>query len=166
MDAAPSLLEERPKAMAAIMWGGLSAGILDITVAFIRWGKPVRILQGIASGLLGPRAFQGGWETAALGLGLHFFIAFSAAGVYYAASRKLAFLTQRAVLWGFLYGVAVYMVMSWVVVPLSAFPKTKVPFSGIGLTLSLLTHMFCVGLPIALAVRYTRTSSSSRQTSA
>jgi len=52
-----------------------------------------------------------------------------------------------------LYGVAVYMFMSWVVVPLSALPKSKAPFSLTGLVLSLLTHMFCVGLPIALAVR-------------
>ena len=110
-------------------------------------------MQGIASGLLGPQAFQGGSGTAALGLALHFFIAFSAAGFYYAASRKLAFLRKRAVAWGMLYGVAVYMFMSWVVVPLSALPKSKAPFSLPGLILSLLTHMFCVGLPIALAVR-------------
>jgi hypothetical protein len=89
-----------------------------------------------------------------LGLGLHFLIAFSAAVVYYAASRTLTFLTRRAVLWGFLYGIAVYMFMSWVVVPLSAFPKSKAPFSFVALTLNLLTHMFCVGLPIALAVRH------------
>jgi hypothetical protein len=144
---------EKTGAVAAILWGGLSVGILDITAAFIRWGMPVRILQGIASGLLGPRAFQGGWAIAALGLALHFFIAFSAAAVYYAASRQLVFLRRRAVVWGLLYGIVVYMVMSWVVVPLSAFPKSKTPFSGIGLILSLLTHMFCVGLPIALAVR-------------
>jgi hypothetical protein len=127
--------------------------VLDITAAFIRWGKPVRILQGIASGLLGPQAFQGGWGIAALGMALHFVIAFSAAAVYYAANRKLIFLRSRAVLWGLLYGIAVYMSMSWVVVPLSAFPKTHAPFSATGVAISLLTHMFCVGLPIALAVR-------------
>src|SRR5713101_5509781 len=141
-------------ALPAIGWGGLTAGILDITVAFIRWGNPPGILKGIASGLVGPQAFQGGWGTAALGLGLHFLIAFSAAAVYYAASRMLTFLTRRAVLWGFLYGIAVYMFMSWIVVPLSAFPKSKTPFSFVALTLNLLTHMFCVGLPIALAVRH------------
>ena len=136
-----------------MLWGGLSAGVLDITAAFVRWGKPVRILQGIASGILGPQAFQGGWGTAALGLALHFLIAFSAAVVYYAASRKLVFLRRRAVVWGLFYGIAVYMFMTWVVVPLSAFPKGKAPFSATGLAISLLTHMFCVGLPVALAVR-------------
>jgi len=151
--SATTLVSEKPHILPAILWGGWWAGVLDITTAFIRWGKPVRLLQGIASGLLGPQAFQGGSATAALGLALHFFIAFSAAGVYYAASRKLAFLRKRAVAWGMLYGVAVYMFMSWVVVPLSALPKSKAPFSLTGLILSLLTHMFCVGLPIALAVR-------------
>ncbi len=135
MGTATISASERSQALPVILWGGLSAGVLDISAAFIRWGKPVRLLQGIASGLLGPRAFQGGKGTAALGLVLHFFIAFSAAAVYYAASRRLA-------------------IMSWVVVPLSALPKSKAPFSMTGLVLSLLTHMFCVGLPIAFAVHH------------
>jgi hypothetical protein len=146
-------VKEESGAVPAILRGGLAAGVLDITAAFIRWGKPVRILQGIASGLLGPQAFQGGWGIVALGMALHFVIAFSAAAVYYSASRKLAFLRSRAVLWGLLYGIAVYMFMSWVVVPLSAFPKSHTAFSAIGFAISLLTHMLCVGLPIALAVR-------------
>jgi hypothetical protein len=153
MATTTALRSGKTGALAAIMWGGLSAGVLDITAAFIRWGIPMRILQGIASGLLGARAFQGGWAIAALGLALHFFIALAAAAIYYAASRQLVFLRRRAVLWGLFYGIVVYMVMSWVVVPLSAFPKSKALFSGIGLVLSLLTHMFCVGLPIALAIR-------------
>lgn len=153
MGAEPPLLAEKSKALAAIGWGGLIAGILDITTAFIRWRPPVRLLQFIASGLLGSGAFQGGLGTAALGLALHFFIAFSAAAIYYAASRKLAFLRQRPVVWGLFYGIAVYMFMTWVVVPLSAVHRSQTPFSATGLALSLLTHMFCVGLPIALAVR-------------
>lgn len=153
MGATPPLPAEKSKALPAIGWGGLIAGILDITTAFIRWRPPVRLLQGIASGLLGSRSFEGGWGTAALGLAVHFFIAFSAAAVYYAASRKLAFLRQRAMVWGLVYGIAVYMFMTWVVVPLSAVRRSQAPFSATGLALSLLTHMFCVGLPIALAVR-------------
>jgi uncharacterized membrane protein YagU involved in acid resistance len=144
---------EKTRVLPAILWGGLLAGVLDITVAFIRWGKPARILQGIASGVLGPAAFRGGMATVALGAALHFSIALSAAAVYYATSRKLAFLRQRAVVWGLFYGIAVYMFMSWIVVPLSAFPNSKPPFSLTSLVLSLLTHMFCVGLPIALVTR-------------
>ena len=153
MSTSAPTLQGRAKALPAILWGGLAAGVLDLSAAFLRWGKPIRITQGIASGLIGPRAFQGGWATVALGTALHFGIAISAAAVYYAASRELTFLTQRTILWGFLYGIAVYMFMSWIVVPLSAFPKGNAPFSMSSLAISLLTHMFCVGLPIALAVR-------------
>ena len=59
----------------AILWGGLICGALDITAAFVVYGsfglKQVTLLQGIAAGLLGPRSFEGGLPTAALGLFCH-----------------------------------------------------------------------------------------------
>src|SRR5262249_1083958 len=124
------------QALPAIFWGGLTAGGLGSTAPLLPWGATPNILKSVARALLGVQALLGGWGIAALGLGLHFLIAFSAASVYYAASRKLGFLKQRAVLWGFLFGIAVYMFMSWVVVPLSAFPKTHAPFSVTSLVLS------------------------------
>src|SRR6266496_3791093 len=118
-------------ALAAIFWAGLVSGGLDITAAFVTWApqgvSPIRILQGIASGLLGAKAFAGGWKTAALGFVCHFFIAFSAATVFYVASGKLTLMTRRPILSGILYGVAVYLVMYWIVMPLSNFHKR--PFS-------------------------------------
>ena len=150
---APAL--EWPKAAPAILWSGLIAGAMDITAAFVNWGfrgiRPARILQGIASGLLGPSAFQGGAATAALGGLLHFFIAFSAATVFFLASRKWSVLMQRAVLAGTIYGIAVYTVMYWVVVPLSAVRRG--PFSWEATVIAIVTHIFCVGLPISLAVK-------------
>jgi uncharacterized membrane protein YagU involved in acid resistance len=148
---------EGSSATNAIVWGGLACGVLDITAACLTWwirrGTPPRtILQSVASGLLGANAFQGGWTTAALGLALHFVIAFGAATVFYVASRKLPFLIERAVLWGMTYGVAVHLFMDQVVLPLSAFRKG--PFSLPSLAISLVVHMLCVGLPIALAVRH------------
>ena len=144
---------ERPKAYRAILWAGLIAGTLDITAASIngmllRGGNPMRVLRAVASGLLGAEARQGGVGTAALGLVLHFVIAFGAATVFFVASRKMRFLVQHAVVCGLLYGVAVYAFMNSVVVPLSAAPF-EIPYEPIGL----LIHMFCVGLPIALVVR-------------
>jgi len=138
-----------------ILLAGLLAGVLDIGAAFavygLRGASPVRILQSIASGLLGVDAFKGGLATAALGALLHFFIALMAAGVYYAASQRLGFLVRQPVISGLLYGVAVYGFMNHVVVPLSAVPKR--PFV-LGLALVILVvHMLCVGLPIALLVR-------------
>ena len=142
------------KSRRAILWGGLAAGVLDITAAFVIYGArgatPVRILQSIAGGLLGPAASRGGLQTAALGALLHFLIAFTAAAVYYAASRALPVLVRQPALWGPLYGIVVYLFMNYVVVPLSAVPKR--PFVLPMALLILVVHMVCVGLPIALAV--------------
>jgi len=139
----------------AVFWGGLACGVLDITQAFVAWGfqgvKPLAILRHIASGLLGDKAFKGGLGTAVLGTALHFLIAFGAAAVYYAASRRLIFLTQWAVLSGLLYGEAVFLFMHFIVVPLSAAQKS--PFSIPLLITGPIGHMFLVGLPIAVAVR-------------
>src|SRR5712671_3077070 len=128
---ATALSAQNPNTMLAILWGGLLCGVLDITAALVVYGtmgaKPLRLLQGIAGGLLGPRTYGGGIATACLGLLCHFAIAFGAAGVYVAASRVAPFLVRHAVLSGALYGVAVYFFMNRIVVPLSG--ATKFPFS-------------------------------------
>ena len=145
---------ERSSAFRAILFGGLLAGILDLTAACVTnyWVSPLRIFQAIASGLLGAESFGGGVWTAALGVLLHFFIAFSATAVYYAASRQWKFLVNQAVVYGILYGAAVYWFMQLVVLPLSAFKGANGFTLGQILTGSLV-HILCVGLPIALVVR-------------
>jgi uncharacterized membrane protein len=143
------------RALPAIFRAGLICGILDITTAFTNWAihgvGPVRILHAIASGLLGTKAFDGGWPTAVLGAACHFFIAFSAAAVFFVASRKLKFMTQHAFPSGIAYGVAVYLVMYWIVIPLSRIQQ--LPFSLSRTIIAILTHMFCVGLPISQIIR-------------
>jgi len=148
---------QKSKALPAILWGGLACGVLDITQACVAWGiqngaRPVRIFQSVAAGLLGRAAFDGGAKTAALGLTLHFFIAFSAAAVYYVASRKIRFLTARAVIAGLLYGEAVWLFMNFVVIPLSAIGQ-RGPMTMAAFWTGPIGHMFLVGLPIALIVR-------------
>jgi hypothetical protein len=153
--AAAQLSSRTSTALPAIFWGGLASGVLDITAAFVVYGfygaKPLPLLGGIAAGLLGPRASQGGLATAGLGLLCHFVIAFGAASVYFAASRWLPFAVTHAVISGAIYGVAVYFFMNRVVVPLSA--ARTYPFSFKMMLIGLTIHIFCVGLPIALAVR-------------
>ena len=139
----------------AIVWGGLICGFMDITAALLVYGmfgaKPIPLLQGIAAGILGPRALSGGLATAALGLLCHFVVAFLAATVYYAISRGLPFVLQHAIPAGAFYGVCVYFFMSRVVVPLSA--ARKFPFSLKMMIIGITINIFCVGLPIALAAR-------------
>ena len=151
-------LTNNSRAFAAIISAGLLCGVMDITAAFITWWpkgvKPPRLLQGVAAGWLGPNSFNGGTATAALGLAFHFLIAFTAAGVFYVASRRLAFMIQQPVVSGVLYGLAVYLVMYWVVMPLSNFHGTKTVTSSI---VAIITHIICVGLPISLVIhRFSR----------
>lgn len=147
----------RPRAVNTILYGGLVAGVLDITYALIASGvrgvSPTQVLQFVASGLLGRAAFAGGRAPAALGLLLHFLIAFIIAAIYYGASLRLPTLLRRPLLWGPLFGVAAYFVMNYVVVPLSATPKPSSPFSLASFVSGLLVHAFLVGLPIALFAR-------------
>lgn len=138
----------------AILCAGFLAGALDITATttlFALQGLSVqRLWQGIASGALGDSAFRGGNRTAAAGLCFHFVIALTVAAVYYAASRPLAVLVERPVLCGVLFGALVHVVMSRVVVPLSAAPKRA--FSMKAFLIQIVIHMCFVGLPIALVV--------------
>ena len=148
----------KSQAFAAIFAAGLAAGLCDITAAFVTWAPrgimPARILKGIASALIGSDAFMGGALTAALGLALHFLIAFSAAAVFYAASHNLNFMTRHPIVAGVLYGIVVYFVMYWIVLPLSRFHPGHTLRSSI---IAVVTHIICVGLPISLVIsRYAR----------
>jgi len=144
------------EALPVILRAGAVCGCTDITAAFLVYGyfglMPIRLLQGIAAGLLGQRAFAGGWATALLGLLCHFVVAFSAATVFFAASRQIAFLVQHAVSSGALYGVLVYFFMNRIVVPLSL--AKKYPFSFKMMVIGIVIHIFCVGIPISLTVRH------------
>ncbi len=120
-----------PNPLLAILWAGLACGTLDITAALViygQYGRPLmRLLQGIAAGLLGPQSFEGGIATALLGLFRHFFVAFCAATVYFTAARWVLFLAEHVAISGVLCGVGVYFFMNRIVVPLSR--ATKYPFS-------------------------------------
>jgi len=134
----------------AVAVGGLTAGALDLTQASILFGK--RVPFAIAAGLLGRQALRGGPGTYLLGVVLHFFIALSAAAVYYTASRRLRFLVEHPLVCGLIYGAVVDEVMTLVVLPLSAL-HARGPFELRSLILGLLVHMVVVGLPISFSVR-------------
>ena len=140
----------------AIALGALTVGTLDITDAIVYWwfradAPPMRILQSVAAGLLGRDAARaGGLPTALLGLFLHFFIATSVVIVYNLASRRLPVLTQHPVICGIAYGLCVYLVMYYVVMPLSAI-HSGVPHSPLPvLANNLLIHILGIGIPSAL----------------
>lgn len=145
-----------PNRFRAVLYGGLVAGALDLAYALIanamRGVEPVRILQSISSGLLGSAAYGQGTASAALGVALHFLMMFVICGIYYAASRRLSVLRERPIVMGLAYGVAVYVVMTFVVLPLSAFPH-EVSHAPSSIAVASAAMLFCVGIPIALIVR-------------
>ena len=143
-----------------ILIGGLIAGAFDITYACVFFGlrnnvSPIRILQSVARGALGPAAFQGGLKTAALGLFFHFLIAVTAAAVYVFASRVLRFMITHAIVCGILYGLCVYLFMYGIVMRVSAIHSTTLPwvYPWAVLIPNMLIHMLGIGLPIALVAR-------------
>jgi Na+/alanine symporter len=137
-------------ALLAIAVGSGIAGTLDLLQACILFGWDIPLV--IAGGLLGRQAFQGGTGTYVLGVALHFFIACSAAAIYYAASRRLGFMKDHPLVCGLFFGAAVQEVMNLVVLPLSAL-HSRGPYKLQDLILGLVVHMVVVGLPISFSVR-------------
>lgn len=133
----------------SVVVGGVVAGTLDLLQACILFGWDIPLV--IAGGLLGKSAFHGAAGTYVLGVLLHFFIALSAASIYYAASTRLEFLREHPLVCGLFFGGAVQEVMNLVVLPLSAL-HSKGPYELHDLIKGLLMHMIVVGLPIAYSV--------------
>jgi uncharacterized membrane protein YagU involved in acid resistance len=145
----------RPSALLTILGGGLIAGTLDALDAVVYYKfandvAPYRIFQHIAGGILGPGTFNGGMKTAILGLFLHYLIAIGAAAVFYLACLRWRALYEKPWIFGPLFGVCVFLVMHFIVVPLSAIQHYHLSMPAGELADQLFTHMFFVGLSIAL----------------
>jgi hypothetical protein len=138
-----------------MLFGGLVVAGLDILYAIVFWrirgAAPIKVFQGVAAGLLGREAFEAGVPAAVLGGLLHVFNALVIVAIYHLASRRLTFLARRPVPWGMLYGVGVCLVMTYIVIPLSASPS-RLPSLPV-LATNLVSHVLLVGLPCALFAR-------------
>jgi hypothetical protein len=143
----------RQLALAALVVGTLDIGEVILFYG-LRGVAPIRVVQGVATGLYGRASFQGGLRTALIGLALHFFIATVVVSVYHFASRRIALLRRAPVAMGTFYGLLVYAFMNAVVLPLSAAgpPKMVLPI----VANLLFAHVFCVGIPTALLARAKR----------
>ncbi|HEV7443407.1 MAG TPA: hypothetical protein VGO18_12500 [Steroidobacteraceae bacterium] len=142
------------RGLGLVLAGGLIAGALDLTFALVFYGQhgaaPLRILQGIASGVLGRGSFQMGLASAALGAFFHFFISVCAAAIYYLVSLRFSFLTRRVAISGAIFGVLMFLAMHFIVVPLSAIKPSPMKVGNvIG---ELCSHVFLFGMVIAYAV--------------
>jgi len=151
------------RAFAAMLVGGGIAATLDLVYAFVANGQygrtPLWVLQSVAAGWLGAAAFGSGAPGGLLGLVSHFAILIAAAGLYFAASRRFAALAIHAVAFGALFGVAVYLFMNFVVLPLSAFPY-RLTYPPLRLLEGFASHAMFVGIPIGLATRWASRTAS------
>jgi hypothetical protein len=147
----------RPRALDVVLVGGAAVALLDIANAVAFWhfyagAPPARILQAVAAGLLGKESFSGGAATAALGLALHFLIAFGMAAVYWLACLRWPVLVNRPVAAGLAYGALTWAVMNYGVVPLSR--AIPLPFIPAWYVDGILAHLFLVGLLLAFVARW------------
>jgi hypothetical protein len=138
--------------LGSAVGAGAVAGLLDLTYAIAAWstqGIPAKIIPlSVASGLLGKEAFSGGSGTIVLGVALHFLLAIVMAAAFVGAARSFPTLTSMPVRCGAAYGALIYLVMNFVVVPLSRAPINRPPLlMAAG---DFLAHMLLVGVPIAL----------------
>lgn len=142
------------RALRGILPGGFLAGLADFIYPSARaamagnsWTRP---WKGVASGLLGPGAHQGGAGMVVLGTALHFFICFAAAALLYLIVSRVKFVPRQWIVLGILYGIAFALVMNYVILPLSAIGRPIYPVEGLHTTFFF--HILLVGWPTAFFV--------------
>ncbi len=152
----PAAQKSSAQRAAIVLAGGVTAGVLDITYAWVFWKLKAgvsaqRIFQSVAAGLLGRASFDGGAATAALGLFLHFFIATTMAFTYFVVASRWPALHRRPLAYGAAYGLLLYGVMNYIVLPLSAAGRGS--RDPLWIALSIVVHMLLIGVPMALFAR-------------
>ncbi len=141
-------------ALPALLWGGLVAGTLDIgSASLINWISPVLILRSIASGLLGPASFHDGVSSAVLGLFLQWIMSILIAAIFVGVALRIRMLLRHWILAGLLYGGVVFVVMNYIVVPLSRAPFGPSDFTT-GKIVENLLAMLLFGWIIAASARW------------
>ena len=126
-----SSLRHAPPFAWNVVAGGFTVATLDLVYACSFWAllrhvPPTHVMQYIASGALGQAAFAGGMATAALGVAFHYAIATIMVLAYTLLGGRHRELLRHPVRYGLPYGLLLWLVMTYVVVPLSqAQPSAK-----------------------------------------
>lgn len=149
----------------ALIPAWLICGVLDINAAFISayftaHRAPGWVLRAVASAVLGKASFDYGPWAPAVGLAMHFFVAFNAALVFHLLSRRFPILLRHAIPAGMLFGFGVYLFMNCLTIPLCSWLRSlhlgtpvvwahaKFGWPQFGI------HLTCVGLGISLPLKY------------
>jgi len=141
-----------PRLVRAGLTTAVSDGLFSsvLSVAFYH-STVTRLFQGVASTLLGPAAFTGGAGTAAVGILMHIGVAFGWSAVFiYFVMRSTwvrAFVASRYGTFkvAAVYGPAIWLVMSLVVIPLLLHRPPRISTRW---WVQLVGHFPFVGIPI------------------
>jgi hypothetical protein len=137
-----------------ILLGGFTAGFIDIvyptTKTVLEGGSPLRPWLGVAYGLIGNAAREGGAGTAMLGIFLHLLICVVAAFVFYFIVRALPWFVRQWLVAGVVFGFGFLLVMNYVILPLSQIGKPL--YAGEGFLWAIVSHILMIGVPIAFFV--------------
>lgn len=150
LDTGKSLL--RPIAMGGIMIAIIQLFHQWILVSVLGKVPSILILQFMASGALGDAAFAGGFTTAVIGLIFHLFVSFAVAAVFILSADRIPLLRRYPIPSALLYGLGVWIVMTLIVIPLSAMPPLDVPTTP-QMIESIVEHMLAIGLTLGMLVR-------------
>jgi hypothetical protein len=138
--------------LRAMLSAALVAGTIDIGAACLINGvNPIVICQAIASGALGKSSFQEGLSSAAFGLALQWLMSLIIVACCFLSGHRVPWLRRRWQWAGVAYGVVIYLVMNYVVVPLSAVGHR--PHFGVGKFLGNLVAMLLFGLIVSFFAR-------------
>jgi len=143
--------EYRGAVARSIVLGGLVSGLIDLVYASAQAafkGRSVLLpWKGVASGLIGSAARDGGVGIALLGVALHFLFTFSAAATLYLIVWRLPWFAKRPLVTGVLFGFGFLLVMNYVILPLSAIGRPI--YVGQGFLTAIVAHVIMIGLPVA-----------------
>ena len=138
--------------------GGLILGTLHLIIqswfvfSFLEKTPLISVLQYVASGAMGNAAFAGGPATALLGLVLDFVMTTIMAGVFILSADRIPLLQRHPIPGSLLYGFGVFIVMNFIVLPLSAAPQLPAPPMWLFIEL-ILEHLLLIGLPLGILVQ-------------
>lgn len=103
---------------ATLIVGGLDC-IWPTMTAYFSGGSIAKLWQFVASGVFGQRAFSMGMMGVLSGVIFHFMIMAAFSVVIYVLYEKIILLRRHSILSGLVYGVGMWVVMNFLVAPLS-----------------------------------------------
>ena len=138
--------------------GGLITGMLHLIIqvgivfGLLLKSPFISSLQFVASGAMGNASYTGGLATALLGLVLELMMTIIIAGIFIMGADRIPLLRQHVIPGSLLYGLGVFIVMNFIVLPLSAAPALPAPPMWLFIEI-ILEHILLIGLPLGILVQ-------------